>query len=62
MAERLGNILFWASIGVAAFSLYAVYGPDDGINLREDLIVFVVAAVIFHIGWWLRYILAGRST
>jgi hypothetical protein len=42
--------------------LYGVYGPDGEINLREDLIGFVVAAVIVLIGWWLRYILAGRST
>jgi hypothetical protein len=62
MAARLGNVLFWASIGVATLWLYSVYGPDGGINLREDLIGFVVAAVIVLIGWWLRYILAGRST
>jgi hypothetical protein len=62
MAGRLGNVLFWASIGIAAFCLYGVYGPDGGINPREDLIGFVVAAVIVLIGWSLRYILAGRST
>jgi hypothetical protein len=62
MAGRLGNVLFWASIGVAAYLLYAVYGPDGEINPREDLIGFVVAAVIIFIGWSLRYILAGRST
>ena len=62
MAGRLGNVLFWASIGIAAFWLYGVYGPDGGINPREDLIGFVVAAVIVLIGWSLRYILAGRST
>ena len=62
MAGRWGNVLFWASIGIAAFWLYGVYGSDGGINPREDLIGFVVAAVIVLIGWSLRYILAGRST
>jgi hypothetical protein len=62
MTARLGNVLFWASIGVAAFSLYDVYGPDGELNPREDLTGFVVAAVIVLIGWAFRYILARRST
>jgi len=62
MAGRLGNVLFWASLGVAAYWLYGVYGPDGELNPREDLTGFVVAGVIAFIGWSLRYILAGRST
>jgi len=61
MAARLGNVLFWASLGVAAFWLYSAYGPDGELNPREDLIGYGVAAVIVFIGWSLRYILAGRS-
>ena len=39
MAGRLGNVLFWASIGIAAFWLYGVYGPDGGIKLPSSFLL-----------------------
>jgi len=60
MAGRLGNVLFWASIGLAAYLLYDVFGKGEA---PADVgYVYGFAAVIVLIGLALRYILAGRKS
>lgn len=56
MAERLGNVLFWASILIAGgwVSMTLPFGTNMGFAV-------IPAAIIVLIGWALRYILGGRK-
>jgi hypothetical protein len=53
MTARLGNVLFWASILLAALWLYAMYGPG-GVPNKSDMSPLAMGAVIVLIGWALR--------
>jgi hypothetical protein len=60
MAARLGEVLFWASLILAALWFYFILGPGGA--PKGDVTVYLTGAVIVAIGWALRYILADRKS
>jgi hypothetical protein len=59
MAVRLGNVLFWVGVIIAAGWLSLWYPLTDA---KQVFGTALVAIVIVGIGWALRYILGGRSS
>ncbi len=61
MAARLGNILYWLGIVLAAIALLeallVLFGASQGGSNSAVLIGVVVCSV----GWTARYILRGRA-
>ena len=64
MASRLGDVLFWLGIIIAAGWLVLSYfgfstrtGGEFG--TAEMLTVFTIPAISLAVGWALRYILRG---
>jgi hypothetical protein len=67
MLERLGNVLFWLGLIIAAgwlilsyFGLSTRPNPTS-FDLGDFLTVAVIPALSISIGWALRYILAGAK-
>jgi len=56
MAARLGEVLFWAGIILAALWLYLAFNAGEP---KDDFTLYFVPLVIVFVGWVLRYFLAG---
>jgi hypothetical protein len=64
MASRLGDVLFWLGIIIAAGWLvlsYFAFSTRTGgeFGTAEALTVFTIPAISLAVGWALRYILRG---
>jgi hypothetical protein len=61
MAARLGHALYWFFCAAAgAWMTFVVYACDK-MTLLQNLFGLSLVAVIWFIGWVLRYILTGIS-
>jgi hypothetical protein len=56
MAARLGEVLFWAGIILAALWLYLAFNAEEP---QGDVTLYVMPLIIVFVGWVLRYFLAG---
>jgi hypothetical protein len=56
MAVRLGNVLFWASILIAA----SVFLVGRGITPDDMSLAYGIAVVALLIGWACKYVLGGK--
>jgi hypothetical protein len=65
MRAKLGNVLFWLGIIIAAGWLllswlgYSTIAGSRKFDISDFLIIAVIPALIVSMGWALRYILAG---
>jgi hypothetical protein len=65
MRAKLGNVLFWLGIIIAAGWLllswfgYSIIAGSRKFDISDFLIIAVIPALIVSMGWALWYILAG---
>jgi hypothetical protein len=63
MLERFGNVLYWvcaiAAVGLTAIMLATVL-THDGADLTGIGISVAIGALIWFIGWALRYVVSGQ--
>ena len=59
MAARLGNVLYWFFCTAACLWMTFVIYAFEKMTLPQNLFGLSLAAVIWFIGWVLRYILTG---
>jgi hypothetical protein len=65
MRAKLGNVLFWLGIIIAAGWLllpwfgYSTTTGSRKFDISDFLIIAFIPALIVSMGWALRYILAG---
>jgi hypothetical protein len=61
MAERLGNVLFWAGAVLSSIGCVLAWGISSGGSAWPDrAILFAAASIPALIGWAARYVLSGR--
>jgi membrane-bound acyltransferase YfiQ involved in biofilm formation len=56
MAARLGEVLFWAGVILAALWFYRAFNAGEP---QDDVTLYVVPLFIVFAGWALRFFLAG---
>jgi hypothetical protein len=62
MLERLGSVLYWVC-AIAAIGLTATLGASaliHGVDLTGIGISVLIGALIWFIGWALRYVVSGQ--
>ena len=63
MLERFGNVLYWvcaiAAVGLTAIMLASVLTHDDGADPIGIGISILIGALIWFIGWAIRFVVSG---
>jgi hypothetical protein len=60
MAERLGNVLYWAGLVLAAVIATVLWTASSGSSWLDRALLGLIAAIPVALGWAARYVLSGR--